>query len=99
MISSKSRRLYASVHRRTTSTFSLDIETQIAESAIAVKVLDDHRHLAIADVEQGRPLGGHLSDFHSARLASPAEVRVDEDALVIEFAAFVHSVVKLFPDA
>src|SRR3954468_17835231 len=94
MMRSKSRWLYASMKRRTISTFSCDIgllrKAEIGERTLAVEVNDESRHLAGADLKHRRCLRGHLRYLQPACLTAPAPMLKHKNALVVKFAVSPH---------
>src|SRR5271154_5505228 len=62
----------------------LPLQPEVGEGAVAGEVRDEPRHLAVADVKEGRPPSTLLPEVHPVCLAATADGGEDEDALVVK---------------
>src|SRR5437660_460201 len=72
-------------------------EADVGERPLAVPVVDDSGHLAVADTDQDRSLRPHLPELQAACPAAAAPLDEREYTLAVEFAVLVRLEAEVLP--
>ena len=74
-------------------------QAEVGEAALLVRVENEPRDLAAADVKQVRCLRPHFPELHSTPLTASNDMEEHKDALIVELPILIHFGAVLLPSA